>query len=179
MAAILSRPQCVRETYSKDTSTRSECSHVTQSCLFPGFACNAFYSSDVCEFNDTFHILCKWIPRIEVVTTKDTAYLAVDSSSIFIRSPTFCGKASLNNSRFPSHRLYFPHISQPHITSRITRTLKMMLLFNTLRSRQNGRHFSDDIFKCIFLNEMCEFCLRFHWSLFLRFLLTIFQHWFR
>ena len=24
---------------------------------------------------------------------------------------------------------------------------------NTLRARQNGQHFSDDIFKCIFLNE--------------------------
>ena len=24
---------------------------------------------------------------------------------------------------------------------------------NTLRARQNGRHFPDDIFKCIFLNE--------------------------
>ena len=29
----------------------------------------------------------------------------------------------------------------------------MAVLFNTLRPRQNGRHFSDDIFKCIFLNE--------------------------
>ena len=27
------------------------------------------------------------------------------------------------------------------------------LLYNTLRPRQNGRHFPDDIFKCIFLNE--------------------------
>ena len=26
-------------------------------------------------------------------------------------------------------------------------------LFNTLRPTQNGRHFTDDIFKCIFLNE--------------------------
>ena len=26
-------------------------------------------------------------------------------------------------------------------------------LFNTLRPRQSGRHFPDDIFKCIFLNE--------------------------
>ena len=26
-------------------------------------------------------------------------------------------------------------------------------LLNTLRPRQNGRHFSDNIFKCIFLNE--------------------------
>ena len=27
------------------------------------------------------------------------------------------------------------------------------LRFDTLRPRQNGRHFADDIFKCIFLNE--------------------------
>ena len=27
-------------------------------------------------------------------------------------------------------------------------------LFNTLRPRQNGRHFADDIFKCIFLNQI-------------------------
>ena len=27
------------------------------------------------------------------------------------------------------------------------------LLFNTLRPRQNGRRFADDIFRCIFLNE--------------------------
>ena len=26
-------------------------------------------------------------------------------------------------------------------------------LINTLRPRQNGRHFADDMFKCIFLNE--------------------------
>ena len=28
-----------------------------------------------------------------------------------------------------------------------------IIRLNTLRSRQNGRHFPDDIFKCIFLNE--------------------------
>ena len=28
-----------------------------------------------------------------------------------------------------------------------------ILLINTLRPRQNGRHFADDIFKCIFVNE--------------------------
>ena len=27
------------------------------------------------------------------------------------------------------------------------------IIINTLRLRQNGRHFADDIFKCIFLNE--------------------------
>ena len=29
----------------------------------------------------------------------------------------------------------------------------MSQLFNSLRLRQNRRHFADDIFKCIFLNE--------------------------
>ena len=45
-------------------------------------------------------------------------------------------------------------------------------MLNTLRSRQNGRHFADDIFKCIFLNENAW---SFHWSLFLGFKLTIFR----
>ena len=31
--------------------------------------------------------------------------------------------------------------------------LTTMLRFNTLRPRRNGRHFPDDILKCIFLNE--------------------------
>ena len=31
--------------------------------------------------------------------------------------------------------------------------LAFLALFNTLMPRQNGRHFADDIFKCIFLNE--------------------------
>ena len=31
--------------------------------------------------------------------------------------------------------------------------IQMGLWFNTLRPRQNGRHFADDSFKCIFLNE--------------------------
>ena len=44
----------------------------------------------------------------------------------------------------------------------------------TLRTRQNGCHFADDIFKCIFLNENFEWRLKFHWSLFLRVQLTIF-----
>ena len=46
---------------------------------------------------------------------------------------------------------------------------------NTLRPRQNGRHFPDAIFIWILLNEKSTF----HWSLFLGVQLTIFQHWFR
>ena len=33
---------------------------------------------------------------------------------------------------------------------------------NTLRPRQNGRHFADDTFKRIFLKKMSEFGLKFH-----------------
>ena len=38
---------------------------------------------------------------------------------------------------------------------------------NTLRPRQNGGHFPDDIFKWIFLMEMYEFRVEQHWSLLL------------
>ena len=50
---------------------------------------------------------------------------------------------------------------------------------NTLRVRQNGCHFTDDIFKCIFLNENVWIPIKFHWNLFLRVQLTIFQYWLR
>ena len=49
---------------------------------------------------------------------------------------------------------------------------------NTLRPRQNGRHISDDTFKPISWMNVFEFRLKFHLSLFLSVLLTIFQHWF-
>ena len=42
---------------------------------------------------------------------------------------------------------------------------KLYPMFNTLRPRKNGRHFPDGIFKCIFLNEIYEFRLGFHWSI--------------
>ena len=33
--------------------------------------------------------------------------------------------------------------------------------FNTLRPRQDGRHFADDIFMCIFINENCCILIKF------------------
>ena len=38
-------------------------------------------------------------------------------------------------------------------TYRMTCTVYPMVCINTLRPRQDGRHFADNIFKCIFLNE--------------------------
>ena len=41
--------------------------------------------------------------------------------------------------------------------------------FNKLRWRQNGSHFADNIFECIFLNEnFWFFKIEFHWNMFLR-----------
>ena len=52
-------------------------------------------------------------------------------------------------------------------------------LVNTLRPRQNGCHFPDEIFRCIFSMKMYKFWLKFHRSLFVGVQLTIFQYWLR
>ena len=49
---------------------------------------------------------------------------------------------------------------------------------NSLRPKQNRRHFVDDVFKCNFLNANVWIPIIFHWSLFLNVQWTIFQHWF-
>ena len=41
----------------------------------------------------------------------------------------------------------------PNMINKVTLYLKYSRQFLTLRPRQNGRHFPDNIFKCIFLNE--------------------------
>ena len=52
--------------------------------------------------------------------------------------------------------------------------------FNTLRPRQDGRHFPDDIFKWHFSwMKIYKFRLWFHWCLLPMVQFTIFQHWFR
>ena len=50
--------------------------------------------------------------------------------------------------------------------------------FNSSPRGQNGRHFADDIFRCIFLYVNFIFWLKCHWSLFLKVQLTIIRHWF-
>ena len=59
----------------------------------------------------------------------------------------------------------------------------LLTWLNTLRQNtltQNGCHYTDYIFKCIFFwMKMYGFWLRFHWMLFQRVQLTIFKQWFR
>ena len=50
---------------------------------------------------------------------------------------------------------------------------------NTMRPRQNGRHFQTTFSNGFCWMKLYEFRLKFHWSLFLGVQLTIFQHWCR
>ena len=43
----------------------------------------------------------------------------------------------------------------------------MVVAFNKMRPRRNGRHFTEDISQCILLNEKLCILIRFHQSLFL------------
>ena len=51
--------------------------------------------------------------------------------------------------------------------------------YHTLRPSQNGRHFADAIFECIFMNENVWISLKISLKFVLKVELTIFQHWFR
>ena len=51
--------------------------------------------------------------------------------------------------------------------------------FNTLRQRQNGRHYPDDIFKWIFLNENIWIAMNISMKFDPNSPFNLFQHWFR
>ena len=72
--------------------------------------------------------------------------------------------------------LVSPHILKNQSYNEVIATCHII---NSWRPRLNRRHFADEFFKCIFFNKMFKFRLRFHWSLFPRVQLIIFQHWFR
>ena len=76
-------------------------------------------------------------------------------------------------------------LKQGHLVTNVAITLhgtidgnKYMgyIWLDTLRPRQHGRQFTEDIFKCIVLMKIHEFRWIFHWNLFLSFELMIFQH---
>ena len=73
-------------------------------------------------------------------------------------------------------------LSEPMMVSLLTHFLSLYTRpqwVKTLRPRQNGCHFPDDIFKCIFLNENVILSIRISLKFVLRVQLTIFQHRFR
>ena len=64
-------------------------------------------------------------------------------------------KGKLEMKQFPTHTwhslIYFRLFKNQDCLHRSCEG--RMVGINTLRLRQNGRHFADDVFKCIFLNE--------------------------
>ena len=102
------------------------------------------------------HIVQPNISKVHKIMTLNTGTAHIHNSSYRLE----CGAA------WP-----VPNISR-HFPDYILRCIffieNVWISINTLRPIQSGRRFADDVFKCIFLMEMYEFCLKFHWSLFLR-----------
>ena len=70
--------------------------------------------------------------------------------------------ATWTNAKFSLMRLcnmHFRYISQ-EVVKLLFGLMNIKITFNTLRPRQNGRHFADDIFKCIFLNENVSIAIK-------------------
>ena len=65
--------------------------------------------------------------------------------------------------------------SSPHGTDHVI----LHAYINSFPPGQNGRHFADDMFEPIFVNENVRISFTFPWNLSLRVLLIINQHWFR
>ena len=90
----------------------------------------------------------------------------------------------LSNSKHHAHHAHTFDTCRDHLLqywngSLFEATMSAFIpLLNTLRPRQNVRHFTDDTLKRIFLNEF-EFRLKCHWSSFTRVQLAVLQHWFR
>ena len=66
-------------------------------------------------------------------------------------------KIKLNNSSW-SHRCTY--LALPYSRDAV-QTLYFILHINTLRPRQDGHHFADDSFTCIFFNENCCILIKF------------------
>ena len=82
-----------------------------------------------------------------------------------------CNLFKTNSSRRGKWPVMFGMEEQHPVTRRLT-------LVNTLRPRQNGRHFPDDIFKCILLNENVSIAIKLSLKFVVKVQLTILQHWF-
>ena len=103
---------------------------------------------------------------------------------------TWSNKVVLNNTRVSNYNLLslcvtrttdadWKFLTERALPSWVTYR-QYTCCINTLRPRQNDRHFAQTMFSNTFSwMKMYEFRLKFHWSLFLRFQLTICQHWFR
>ena len=81
----------------------------------------------------------------------------------------------------PPCRVHSVHVPSQWCTKgSLTMSARWVQGGNSPTLRQNGRNFGRQHFQMQFFSmQMYSFRLKFHWSLFLRVQLTMFQHWFR
>ena len=111
--------------------------------------------------------LGKYWPYIMYITCIQQEHL-----QYFVKAaPTLPKSTTSTPSRLKISSTYWLIQGRTYLSNKVYYNLTIH--FNSLRLRQNGRHFADDILKCIFFNEnIYKFQLKFHWCLFLRFELT-------
>ena len=144
------------------------------------FRCgNSHYENNMVSMTNILSLECY------LCTQKD--YLKIETGHLIMRyfkrwgnAACYIGKGvgvdrALHINRSSCIRPGFPATSLTTTTT----TTKTTTTTTTTTPWQNGRHFTDDIFRCIFVNEKFSILLKFHWSLFLRVRLTITQHWYR
>ena len=85
-----------------------------------------------------------------------------------IANPGWRGKRSRHSRRIRNLQFY---ISGKRPMDTLT-GIEISAVNNTFRPRHSGRHFADDVFKCIFLKKMLEFRLKIQWRLFPRIQIT-------
>ena len=90
-------------------------------------------------------------------------------------------RSVINHNTTPARGNYV--ISSPGVLdiskNLIRQFFELNRVFNTLRPRQNGRHFADDIFKYIFLNENAWISLKISLKFVPKGPINNIQHWFR
>ena len=92
---------------------------------------------------------------------------------------TFDDKSSLVQVMAWCHQASRHYVSQCWLRFMLPYGIIRPQWVNTLRLRQNGRHFAAKFSNAFSWMKTYWFWLRFRWSLFQRVQLTIFQHWFR
>ena len=133
---------------------------------------------ELSQFKDSIHIISIGIPIMKVKHFIFEMGVLVPENTVFIFQPgpkykcIFCWDIvypTLLRTRHYKEGAFVSINQQIH------------QLVNTLRPRQNGRHFADDTFKHISLNETVRILIQIspNCVLFLWVQLTIFQHWFR
>ena len=179
------RPQCVNETLLVDVALLNiNASLLCVYCLLlvsilPWPQCvNETLLVDVALLNINASLLCvyclllvsilPWPQCVNETLLVDVALLNFNASLLGV----YC----LLHKRSKVDLLLFRFCIRPILRGMLS---KVSIEMSPPPSGQNGGHFTSDIFKHIFSNGIFKFWLKFHWSLFLGFQLTIAQHWFR